>query len=93
MLDNISGIADLVNRKSPEERRKEAEEKERRKKEKVKQKGDGDDGTDEPAGDAPEDVEDPDEDRVRDDDGGEQELTDELDDLLSEVSEDGPTGR
>ncbi len=95
MLDNISGIADLVNRKSPEERRKEAEEKERRKKEKMRQKGerDGDDETGDAAEDGPEDVEDPDEDPSRDDDGEEQGLTDELDDLLSEVSEDGPTGR
>lgn len=37
MLDNISGIVDLVNRKSPEERRKEELEKERAKEERAKE--------------------------------------------------------
>ena len=42
MLDNISGIADLVSRKSPEERRQEALKKEKTEREK-KEKGDADD--------------------------------------------------
>jgi exosortase/archaeosortase family protein len=53
MLDNISGIADLVNRKSPEERRKEELEKEKKEKERAAKEGledgdtDADDGVDE----------------------------------------------
>ena len=44
MLDNISGIADLVSRKSPEERRQEALKKEKEKAEREKkEKGDADD--------------------------------------------------
>ncbi|MCK5253182.1 MAG: hypothetical protein KAQ96_09535 [Thermoplasmata archaeon] len=44
MLDNISGIADLVKRKSPEERRQEALRKEKEKAEREKkEKGDADD--------------------------------------------------
>lgn len=56
MLDNISGIVDLVNRKSPEERRAEEEEK-RRKAEEEASDADAEDGPEDDDGDEEDDGE------------------------------------